>query len=196
LVLLFVDHPNPETTPLSTASLVRRRAEDRGWLGSTVRFEGWRPFDRRFELPMVADLAVVTHRPGLETDLSLRTRLVDLLWLGLPVVATAGGTMSRVIDDIGAGATVAAGDSAAVTASVRRLLGDEGWRRRAGAAGREWAHGRSWASVSRPLLEFAADPRRDPHRGRFVGLAPEATSAEEPVMRRVMRMLRRLGGDR
>jgi len=56
----------------------------------------------------------VTHRPGIETDLSLRTRLVDLMWLGLPVVVTAGGTMARVVAETGAGSVVPAGDHGAV----------------------------------------------------------------------------------
>ena len=101
---------------------------------------------------MVSDIAVVTHRPGLETDLSLRTRLVDLLWLGLPVVATAGGTMARVIDEIGAGATVPAGDADALGEVVGALLGDHARRERAGDAGRAWARDRSWTEVAGPLL--------------------------------------------
>jgi hypothetical protein len=80
-VLVFVEHPHPELTPMEEAKRLRSFAKRRGWLGSTVRFEPWRQYDRRFELAQVADVAVVTHRPGLETDLSLRTRLVDLLWL-------------------------------------------------------------------------------------------------------------------
>jgi glycosyltransferase involved in cell wall biosynthesis len=196
VVVVFVEHPHPEDTPLSAAAVTRRTAKDRGWLGTTVRFEGWRPYGRRFELPLLADLAVVTHRPGIETDLSLRTRVVDLLWLGLPVVATAGGSMSAVIDDIGAGLTVMPGDPRDLAAAVERLLDDDGLRERAGAAGRAWAGRRSWREMARPLLEFADHPRRDPHRDRFVELAPVASAAVESLLGRVRRVLRRLGGDR
>ncbi len=195
-VVVFVDHPHPEETPLAAAAAVRRVADERGWLGSTVRFEPWRPYDRRFELAQISDLAVVTHRPGLETDLSLRTRMVDLLWLGLPVVATAGGSMSRIVEETGAGATVPAGDPGALAGAVRRLLGDPDARRRASAAGRGWAQGRRWREVAAPLLEFAAAPYRDPHRDRFALLAPPATTAREPIGRRLRRALDRIGGAR
>ena len=83
--VVFVDHPNPDLTPLSVAGRVRAQAEARSWIGHQVRFADWQPFEHRFDLPLACDLAVVTHRPGLETDLSLRTRLVDLLWLGILV---------------------------------------------------------------------------------------------------------------
>lgn len=194
VVVVFADHPHPDETPLSVAAAARRAAEDRGWLGTTVRFESWRPYTRRFELAQTADLAVVTHRPGLETDLSLRTRMVDLLWLGLPVVATGGGAMSRIIDDVGAGRTVAPRDPAALADAICGLLADADGRGRAAEAGRRWAAARSWRQVARPLLDFAAAPFRDPHRDRFVELAPVAGDAGEPMLDRAMRRLRRWRG--
>jgi glycosyltransferase involved in cell wall biosynthesis len=190
-VLIFVEHPHPELTPMEEAERVRALAKKRGWLGSSVRFEEWRPYDRRFEIPQVADVAVVTHRPGLETDLSLRTRLVDLMWLGLPAVVTAGGTMARVVAETGAGSVVPAGDSGAVASAVAELLDNDTRRREAAAAGRTWAAKRRWSTAAAPLLEFAAKPWRDRHRERFSELAPDAVTAEEPLLQRLQRALRR-----
>jgi len=192
--VVFADHPHPELTPLAMAERAKAVARERGWLGRQVRFEPWRPYERRFDHAQVCDLAVVTHRPGLETDLSLRTRLVDLLWLGVPVVATAGGTMARVIEQVAAGETVPPGDGAALAAAVRRLLVDSDRRHLASAAGRRWAAERSWSRVAAPLLEFAASPWRDSHRDRFALLAPPASTASEPVTYRLQRALRRLVG--
>jgi len=195
-VVVFVEHPHPELTPLTTAARARDLARDRGWLGREVRFEGWRAYDRRFELAQASDLAVITHRPGLETDLSLRTRLVDLLWLGLPVVVTEGGSMAQVVRRTGAGETVPAGDAAALAAAVRRLLLDADRRHLASEAGRRWAADRTWGRVAAPLLDFADRPRRDPHRDRFIGLAPGASQAREPIANRLLRRLRRIRGAR
>lgn len=192
-VVVFVDHPHPELSPRAVERAVRGEAEARGWLGRQVRFAPWRPWDRRFELAQVADLAVVTHRPGVETDLSLRTRLVDLLWLGVPVVATAGGTMGRVVEETGAGAVVAPGDSGAVAAAVVAMLDDPRRRREAGEAGRRWASERTWSRVAAPLLEYARAPWRDPHRDRFAALAPGAVTPRDSLGRRLGRRLRRLG---
>jgi glycosyltransferase involved in cell wall biosynthesis len=194
-VLVFVDHPHPELTPLAEAERARALAKRRGWLGSVVRFEPWRPYDRRFELAQVADVAVVTHRRGLETDLSLRTRLVDLMWLGLPSVVTAGGTMARVVAETGAGLVVPAGDVEAVAKAVADLLDDGDRRKKASNAGRKWAAGRRWSIVAAPLLEFAANPWRDRHRERFSELAPGSVAGEEPLLQRLQRaILRRRGG--
>jgi glycosyltransferase involved in cell wall biosynthesis len=190
-VLVFAEHPHPELTPLGRAEQIRTEAENRGWLGSAVRFEPWRPYDRRFEVPQVADLAVVTHHPGLETDLSLRTRLVDLMWLGLPVVVSEGGGMARVVSETGAGSVVPSADSSALVVAVIDLLEDEARRREASNAARRWAADRRWGVVSEPLLEFAAAPWRDRHRERFHELAPGPVAGEEPLLQKLQRALRR-----
>jgi glycosyltransferase involved in cell wall biosynthesis len=196
-VVLFVEHPHPELTPLGLAARTRETAEQRGWLGHQVRFEGWRPYRRRFELPAVSDLAVVCHRPGIETDLSLRTRLVDLMWLGLPMVVTQGGTMARVVHETGAGAVVAPADPDLLARTIHSFLDDPERRQSAAHAARAWSRERSWPRVAAPLLEFARQPWRDRHRARVVGLegAP-GTVLKEPVVRRLRRVLRRFGGSR
>ena len=104
--------------------------------------------------------------------------------------------MERVVDEIGAGATVPAGDAGALTEAVRGLLGDETRRRAACEAGRRWARQRRWRHVARPLLDFVEAPRRDPHRDRFAVLAPEASAAREPWQRRLKRRLFGLGDGR
>jgi glycosyltransferase involved in cell wall biosynthesis len=189
-VVVFAEHPHPELTPLAAAARVRAEAERRGWLGGVVRFEAWRPFERRFELPQVCDLAVVTHRAGLETELSLRTRLVDLLWLGLPAVVTAGGTMARVIAEAGAGRVVPPADPRALAEAVLGLAGDPAARERAAEGARAWAAGRSWSRVAAPLLEFARAPWRDTDRARCAELAPGEVEIEETLLRKIQRALR------
>jgi len=191
--VVFVEHPHPELTPQSAAARVRETARHHGWLGHEVRFLPWRPGDGRFALAQVSDLGVVTHRPGLEAFLSLRTRLVDLLWLGLPVVATDGGTMSRVLRETGAGEAVPPGDPQALVSAVLGLLESPARRRAASVAGRRWAAGRTWGHVARPLLRFAEAPWLDPHR-QAVPVELEGPEIHDSLGRRLARRLRRGGG--
>jgi glycosyltransferase involved in cell wall biosynthesis len=195
-VLVFAVHPHPDLTPQSTAARARREADRMGWSGSSVRFEAWREPDRRHELPSVSDLAVVTHIPGFETDLSLRTRLVDLMWLGVPAVVTDGGTMSRVVREEGAGRVVPAGDPDALADAVIELLDDRPARDAASRAARECASARTWNRVARPLLEFADRPERDATRDRFHDVAPTGIAATESGVARLLRRLRRVVGVR
>jgi hypothetical protein len=110
----------------------------------------------------------------------------------VPVVVTAGGTMSRVVAETGAGSVVPPGDPVALADAVLTLLGDSERRRRAAEAGRRWAAERAWPRVARPLLEFAAAPWRDRHRDRFGVLAPGEVQATDRLATRLRRRLRRM----
>ncbi|HHQ47952.1 MAG TPA: glycosyltransferase, partial [Acidobacteria bacterium] len=188
--VVFVHHPHPDITPQSAAGRTHETARQRGWLGTAVRFEHWRPGAERFVLPQLADLAVVTHRPGLEALLSLRTRLVDLLWLGVPVIATEGGAMSRVLRETGAGVLVPPGDAARLAEAVLGLLADPKRRGAAARAGRTWAAGRRWEQVAEPLLRFAEAPWRDPYR-TAAEVELEEPQIDDSIAQRLMRRLGR-----
>lgn len=104
--------------------------------------------------------------------------------------------MARTVDEIGAGVTIPAGDAGALVSAVRGLLDDKTAINGCVEAGREWARQRGWSRVAAPLLDFVANPRRDPYRDRFVDLGPEASAAAEPRVNRFKRVLRRIGGRR
>ena len=55
----------------------------------------WGPYDQRIAWYAEADCAICLHHRGLETELSHRTRLVDLLWGRVPVVSSAGRRRRR-----------------------------------------------------------------------------------------------------
>jgi hypothetical protein len=116
------------------------------------------------------------------------------MWLGLPSVVTEGGTMARVVSDTGAGEVVPAADAVALAAAIARLLDDRGHREHATRAARDWVSRHTWAKVAGPLLDFAEAPRRDPNRGSFDQIAPGEVIAEETLLGRIQRVLRRQRG--
>ena len=71
-----------------------------------------------------ADIGVSTHLDHVETAFSFRTRLLDYLWAGLPIVATRGDSFAPLIDERGAGCTVDAQDVAGLEAALEAILLD------------------------------------------------------------------------
>ena len=65
----------------------------------------WGPYDERIAWYAEADCAICLHHRGLETELSHRTRLVDLLWGRVPVVSSAGDVVGERAAAAGAGVT-------------------------------------------------------------------------------------------
>jgi glycosyltransferase involved in cell wall biosynthesis len=197
LVFLGTRHPVPGVD--STAAAARRVAQEEGVLDRTVFFsEGWVPYADRDRWLRAADLAVSTHWDHLETEFAFRTRVVDYLWCGLPVISTAGDELADVVQRAGAGTVVPPGDVDALRRALVRMATSPAFRQQTGTAARELGASFAWDRVCRPLADFCAAPRRapdlalDPVSRLQLGLRPVGSPGGS-VVRRVRAALREGG---
>jgi glycosyltransferase involved in cell wall biosynthesis len=181
---------NPNDTPQSLLAEVERRCTARGWWGERVRALDWVPAERRFDLLRDVDLQCAPHRPSLETLLSLRTRFLDALAAGCPVVVSEGGTIARLVRAHDAGWVVPPGDVAALAAALREAMGDDALRARRQAHGREVAARFDWESALAPLVAFCRAPSKDATRDRFA-FRPDTVAPPDALGFRLRRRLRR-----
>ncbi len=85
-------------------------AERLGLLGTAVHVNpGWTPYRERGALLAAADLGVSAHPDHLESRFAFRTRLLDYLWAGLPIVSTRGDVLGDLVERRGLGAAPPAG---------------------------------------------------------------------------------------
>ncbi len=188
--LLLIRNPNAEGTPQRLLGEVEARCRQLGWWGSRVKTLDWVPAERRYDLLRDVDLLVAPHRPSLETRLSLRTRFLDALAAGCPVITSEGGTMSRLLREHRAGWVAPPGDAGALAGLLREVLtAGEALlaERRQGA--RELLRAFTWDRALEPLLRFCRDPRRDETKERFVH-KPETAAPPDPLPFRLKRRLR------
>ncbi len=130
LVFMGTRHPNPAFGEMPMVRTARALAVELGVLDSRVFFnDGWVPYDQRPAWFLDADLGVSAHFDHLETRFSFRTRMLDYIWAGLPIVATEGDPFADLIVDRDLGAVVGYQDAAAFAAAVAGLLDDPGRRR-------------------------------------------------------------------
>ena len=163
LVFLGGKHPNPAVPAMRTAAETRALSDSLGLTGRWVFFnEGWVPYDDRGSYLLDADIGVSTHLDHVETAFSFRTRILDYLWAGLPVVATGGDVFSEVISESGIGRTVPAEDVEALSVALLSLIEDESARASCADASRRLAQAYRWDRVLAPLLEYCRAPRRAP----------------------------------
>lgn len=161
LRVLFNANPNPDSTPQVALARVRARADAAEWSARHVFVLPWFPYAQRAAYLGDADVAVCLHRPALESTLALRTRLLDFLHLGLPIVATEGGTSAELLRASGGGLLVPPSEPRALAAALAALLGAPERRAALGAAGREWVRRAcGWEQTLAPLLEFCRAPWR------------------------------------
>jgi len=157
--LFFSENPNPASTPQTRLLEATERARSEGWLGRSVLVLPWTAHEARGGLYRGCRVAAVAQRPSLETALSFRTRLLDFLWAGLPVVTTEGGAGARLVAESGAGRVVPA-ESGAFAAAVVMLLRDGEARAAASRRALEAAPAFRWERALKPLLDFVEAPRQ------------------------------------
>ena len=187
--VLFVHQPSSDV-PQQLVREVKewRRRED---MQDRVQFIDWVPSERRYDLLRDVDLLASTHRDSIETRLSLRTRFLDSLAVGCPVLTTEGGAMSRMLRSHDAGWIVPEGDAEAVAIALAEVFGSDGVRREKVDRGTKLAAQFGWSRALAPLVEYLRAPWRDESKRDFAPLLSTRAPAD-PLGFRVRRKLRRM----
>jgi glycosyltransferase involved in cell wall biosynthesis len=155
--------PSPLVPEMSIAQRAIDLANELGLTGSTVFFDtGWVPYEERASLLLEANVGISLHQCDVETRYSFRTRVLDYLWAGLPVITTEGDSMADLVREAGLGLVVPAGDVDALGAALLELANDKDRRRHCAERARMLASRFEWPNVAQPLLDYCADPARAP----------------------------------
>lgn len=160
--------PNPFGEPYRppTSTLARDLAAELGALDRSVIFlEQWVPYAERGAYLAEADAGVSAHLAGVETHFAFRTRLLDYLWAGLPVICSAGDSLGEEIAQAGAGLLVGVGDLDGWVAAIRRIHDDAALRAACRSSAGQLAESYIWPRVAQPLIDFCRAARPAPDRG-------------------------------
>jgi len=173
ITLTFNAHPNPALTPQGKASEARDHVRRKSY--DFVRFEPWTPYEERAAFYDRFAVALLTFPQSVETDLSMRTRVYDYLWGGMPIVTSSAPGTDDILARYGAGIVVH-GDSAPdfAEALIRALSADL-----SGGAQR-FAEDHQWSRTLAPLVRFVRAPRAAEHPR-----APERPSILSRIKRRI-----------
>lgn len=161
LYFLGTKHPNPQVPAMRMAAGARELA---GRLGLTDRFvffnSDWVPYADRQNYLLEADIGVSCHYQHVETAFSFRTRILDYLWAGLPIVTTAGDAFGDLVAGRELGAAVPPEDVGALAEALLRLLDDPDLARNCAKNVAEVAPGFTWDTALAPLVRFCRAPAR------------------------------------
>jgi glycosyltransferase involved in cell wall biosynthesis len=157
LYFLGVQHPNPETEEMTMVDEAVRLAEELDVLDRSVFFNfGWVPYKERANFLLEADLGISAHYDNIETRFAFRTRMLDYLWAGLPIVTSGGDVLSELVERRSLGRVVVPEDVDGWVAAVEGLLDDsseyEAVKQRVEGVRPEFA----WPTVVKGLVRLVA----------------------------------------
>lgn len=171
LVFMGTRHPNPVIGRPPVVDKAIALADSLGLLNTAVVFnEGWVPYNERDRYLTDADLGISAHHDHLETRFAFRTRLLDYLWAGLPIVCTAGDDLGDTVQRRGLGITVADSDVEATAQAILRLREDDGLRQRCRQEVSQFATCFTWEQATGPLIGYCSQ-HQAARRGRELNRA-------------------------
>jgi glycosyltransferase involved in cell wall biosynthesis len=167
LFFLGVTHPNPVFNEFEMATKTMALADELGLTNKVVFFnQTWVDYDDRVNYLLDADIGVSTHFSHLETAYSFRTRILDYLWAGLPIVSTEGDTFGDYVLKFGLGRVVEERDSVALADALETLLFDIESRDAAIAAVEKFRSRFEWHRAVAPLQAFCLEGGKAPDIAR------------------------------
>jgi glycosyltransferase involved in cell wall biosynthesis len=176
LVFFGGRHPNPGVPAMRAASEARASAEREGLLGTHVFFlENWVAYEDRAAYLLEADIGVSAHRKHAESTLAFRTRFLDYLWAGLPVLCSSGDALGDLAAARAFGIAVPPEDVQALTQGLISMAADRQALQRMSSAARATAKEYTWERTLLPLIEFVRDPVPALDRPRENGRVNERT---------------------
>jgi glycosyltransferase involved in cell wall biosynthesis len=163
LVFPGVSHPSAWMQGMPTRlEATRQAAVDSGLLDQGVLFVKWLPYADWPNVLLESDVALSLGLDTLETRLAFRSRVVEYIWAGLPVIATRGDATSDLVAEYGLGRVVSAQDVQGIAEALEDLL--EAPARLSGPHLDQARHDLGWDRVVEPLVEFCRNPRRAPDK--------------------------------
>ena len=107
LVFVGIKHPNSGIGRHDMCQKAIILAKSLGLIGKFVHFNfGWVDYTKRHNYLLDADVGVSAHFNNPETRFAFRTRILDYLWCGLPVICSKGDVFGQLVASEGIGYAV------------------------------------------------------------------------------------------
>ncbi len=123
--------PSPDSRKMAVVDEFLSEARRLGLLDTTVFVNTeWTSYADRGDYLLEADAGISLHRDSMETRFAFRTRILDYLWAGLPIITSKGDSWAEQVDARGLGITVSCGDPEAVIKAILTMANDSTFKSR------------------------------------------------------------------
>jgi len=163
LVFPGTRHPNTAGVPdMPMHQAAVRLADELDLLDQGVFFGGWVPYEEWPNYLLESDIGLSLHFDTLESRLAFRSRVLDYVWAGLPMVVTRGDATGELVSRYGLGEVVGYEAGGEIAAALLRLL--EKPKSSFGASSERARAELAWEKAAAPLVGFCQHPRCAPDK--------------------------------
>ncbi len=164
LFFMGIKHPSPTSQQVEATAKTIALSQELGVYNHSVFFKDWVPYAERANYLLEADLGVNLQQDHLEARFAFRTRYLDYLWTGLPMVVTRGDVLSELVAAHDLGRVVEPGDVNGLAAAIQDLLDVPHLREDLQPRFEQVAALFRWEAVAQPLIKFCIAPRLAPDK--------------------------------
>ena len=159
LVFLGAQDPNPRNRAMSMGEEARQLAKELKLLDRSVFFhDEWVPYDQRHNFLLEADVGISAHPATVEARFAFRTRVLDYIWAGLPMILSAGDDFGDWVERQRVGIAVQPQDVQGWTSAIRSMAENASQRQQMKQRLSELAPNFHWQKAAEPLLRYCANP--------------------------------------
>lgn len=158
LVFPGTRHPNTAIPDMPMARQAQELAAALGLLETHVFFGDWVAYNKWPNYLLEADVGLSLHFDILETRMAFRSRVLDYVWAGLPMVITGGDATSELVTRQDLGRLVDFEDVEGVAQALLAVLAQPRatWEVNFAVARAQL----TWERAAEPLVQFCRAPRR------------------------------------
>ncbi|MCE2982984.1 MAG: glycosyltransferase family 4 protein [Parachlamydia sp.] len=170
LIFLGIKSPDPTVPEMAMGGKAIELARELNVLNRCVFFkEGWIPYDERHNYLLDGSIGVSTHFEHLETRFSFRTRMLDYIWAGLPILATAGDSFADLIERHDLGIVVQPRNEQQIAEGLLHLTNHPERLKQMQKNLHAMARQFYWEEVVQPLKKMIEMPRQAENRLKACG---------------------------
>jgi GT2 family glycosyltransferase/glycosyltransferase involved in cell wall biosynthesis len=161
LFFMGVRPPDPMVKELNLVNDTVNLAKSLDVYENNVFFNfGWVKYNERQNYLTESDVGIITHPIHIETRFSFRTRALDYMWAGLPMISTEGDFFSELINEKKLGLTVKEKDPEGIAKAIIRLAQDKEYYDLCVRNLNLLTHEYTWDKVCAPILKYCMDPSK------------------------------------
>lgn len=161
LKLIFpgTKHPNQNVARTLQGAKVGafQYARENNLLDHKVFFGEWVPYNDWQNVLLESDIALSLHYDTLETQLAFRSRLLEYIWAGIPVIATTNDATSDMVNQYNLGRVVGFQAVDEVVQAIEDILADKDSYQQGFEQARQEL---TWENTTKPLVRFCQNPKR------------------------------------